>query len=256
MIDLLLNLTSRDIRQKYQESVIGAAWSILVPLIVLGIYTVIFSTLFHARWEGRPVVNKADYAVLLFIGLITYGIFAETISRAPTVILQQPNFVKKVVFPLEVLPGVVVLSSLYNAGMASVALFAFLCLSSFGLHIQALMFPLILIPYLAFLYGLALIFSSLGIFLRDFDQFAALLARVTIYLSPVLYPSTIFPEPYRSMMKVSPMAVFIEQLRALIAFGQMPDWRQLGWATFWSILTLVIGCYWFGKTRKAFADVI
>lgn len=254
--DLLLSLAGRDFKLKYRESMLGAIWSVLVPLVMLGLYTAVFSTIFSARWGGQPVVNKADYAVILFIGLIVYGIFADTIARAPSVILSNPGFVKKVVFPLEVLPGVAMLSALYNAAMECVALLIFLCFSSFGFHVEALLFPIVLIPFLAMVYGLALIFSSLGVFIRDFDQFAGLLARVMMYLLPVLYPATIFPEPWRSLMEANPLAVFVEQMRGLVVFGQMPEWSQLGTASVWSLIILAIGCFWFQKTRKAFADVI
>lgn len=254
--DLLFNLAGRDFKLKYRESVLGAVWSVLVPLVMLGLYTAVFSTIFNARWGGHPVVDKADYAVILFIGLIVYGIFAETISRAPTIIMNHPGFVKKVVFPLEVLPGVVLLSTLYNAAMECVALIIFLCFSSFGFHAVSLLFPVVLIPFLAMVYGLALIFSSLGVFIRDFDQFAGLLARIMMYLMPVLYPASIFPEPWRSWMKANPMSVFIEQMRNIVVFGKLPTWVDLGWASLWAVGILMLGAFWFQKTRRAFADVI
>lgn len=255
-IDLLFNLAARDFKLKYRESVLGTVWAVLYPVVVLAVYTVVFSTIFSAHWGGKPVVNKVDYAVLLFIGLIVYTIFAETISRVPTVIVNNPGFVKKVVFPLEVLPAVVLLSTVYRAGMECVALFIFLCFSSFSFHIEALLLPVILIPFLIFVFGLALIFSSLGVFLRDFDQFSALLARLMMYMLPVLYPSTIFPVRLRTFIDANPMAVYIEQIRNLVIFGQMPDWAPLGWACVWSVVVLAIGSFWFQKTRKAFADVI
>lgn len=254
--DLLFSLAGRDFKLKYRESILGAVWSVLVPLVMLGLYTAIFSTIFSARWGGEPVVNKVDYAVILFIGLIVYGIFADTIARAPTVITTNPGFVKKVVFPLEVLPGVVILSALYNAAMECVALLMFLCFSSFGFHWEALLFPIVLIPFLTMVYGLALIFSSLGVFIRDFGQFAGLVARVMMYILPVLYPAKIFPEPWRSAMEGNPLAVFVEQMRALVLHGKLPEWSQLGVASVWSLVILAIGSFWFQKTRRAFADVI
>lgn len=255
-LDLLLNLAARDFKLRYRESVLGTIWAVLYPVVVLAVYTLVFSTIFSARWGGQPVVNKVDYAVLLFIGLIVYGIFAETVARAPTAILSNPGFVKKVVFPLEVLPGVVLLSTIYRAAMECVALFIFFCFSSFSFHIEALLFPLILAPFVVLVFGLALIFSSLGVFLRDFDQFAALLARLMMYMLPVLYPVTIFPQTVRTLIESNPMAVFIEQIRGLVIFGQMPEWKQFGIACMWSLLTLAIGSFWFQKTRKGFSDVI
>lgn len=255
-ISLLWSLAARDVNKRYKESIIGAAWGFIVPLIMLAIYTVIFSTIFNAKWGGTAIHNKADYAVLLFIGLIVFNIFAESIARAPTAILGNPNFVKKVVFPLEVLPPVVVLSSLYSAVVAMAAFLVFLFFSSFGLHWQIIALPIILLPFLALTLGVTYLFASLGVFLRDVDQFAALLARVLQYLTPVLYPSVIFPDNIGRWMRVSPLAIFVEQARALVVFGEWPDWIQYGWATACSFAMLAFGWWWFQRTRKAFADVI
>lgn len=253
---LLWSLAGRDIQKKYKESIIGAAWGVLVPLIMLAIYTIIFSAIFHAKWGGAPVANRADYAVLLFIGLIVYSIFAEAVARAPTAILSSPNLVKKVVFPLEVLPATVVLSSLYNAAVSGIALAVFLCFSSFGLRWQIIGLPILLAPLTLLTLGVTYLFASLGVFFRDVDQLAALLTRVLQYLTPVLYPSTVFPDSVGRWMRASPLAVFVEQTRALIAFGQWPDWVQYGWASAASVLIFALGWWWFQRTRGAFADVV
>lgn len=253
---LLWSLAGRDIKKKYKDSVVGAAWGFFVPLIMLGIYTVIFSTIFNAKWGGVEVRSKTDYAVLLFIGLIIYTIFAEAVTRAPTVIVSNPNFVKKVVFPLELLPGVVVLSSLYNGAIACVALLIFLCFSSFGLHWQLVAFPIILVPFVALTLGVSFLFASLGVFFRDVDQLAALITRVLQYLTPVLYPSVIFPDTIGRWMRLSPLAIFVEQSRALVLFGKWPEWSHYAWACGWSFLVLAFGWWWFERTRKGFADVL
>lgn len=253
---LLVSLTRRDIEKRYKDSVGGAAWGVFVPLVMLGIYTVIFSTIFGARWGGLEVGSRVDYAILLFIGLIVYTIFAEAITRAPSLILANPNLVKKVVFPLEVLPGVTVASCLYSAMMSSAALFVFLLFSSFGIHWEIIALPVLLVPFLMLTLGVVYLFAALGVFFRDIDQGAALLARVLQYLTPVLYPSTIFPDAIGSWMRLSPLAVFVEQIRALIAFGTWPEPSRYLWACAWSVLIFVIGWAFFRRTRKAFADVV
>jgi lipopolysaccharide transport system permease protein len=255
-IELMLSLTGRDIKKKYKDSLLGALWGVLVPLIMLAIYTVIFSTIFSAKWKGIEVHTKVDYAVLLFIGLIVYNFFAESLTRAPTAVLSNPNLVKKVVFPLEVLPPVVVLSSLYNAGVATVALAAFLAFSSFGLHWQIVLLPILVLPMLALTMGITYLFASLGVFFRDVDQIAGLLARVLQYLTPVLYPSIIFPDAIGKWMRLSPLAVYVEQTRALIVSGTLPDWGLYGWAVGWSVAIFFFGYWWFQRTRRAFADVV
>ena len=253
---LLISLASRDIEKRYKDSIVGAAWGFIVPLIMLAIYTAIFSSIFGAKWGGIPVKNHTDYAVLLFVGLIIYTIFAEAVTRAPTAILGNANLVKKVVFPLEVLPAVVVLSCLYNAMIASVALLIFLAFSSFGLHWQALGLPILLIPFAALTLGVVYLFASLGVFFRDVDQMAALIVRVLQYLTPVLYPSVIFPESIGVWMRLSPLAIYVEQIRALVVFGQWPLWPQFAWAVGCSFAMLGFGWWWFQRTRRAFADVV
>jgi lipopolysaccharide transport system permease protein len=253
---LLVSLTKRDIDKRYKHSIVGALWGLLVPLVMLAIYTAIFSTIFGAKWGGVQVRNHSDYAVLLFVGLIVFTMFAEAIARAPTAILANPNLVKKVVFPLEVLPIVVVLSCAYSALIACIPLLLFIAFSSFGLHWQILGFPLLLVPFAALTLGVVYIFSSLGVFFRDVDQAAALLARILQYLTPVLYPSSIFPDAIGSWMRLSPLAIYVEQIRALVVFGQWPDWGRFAWATTFSMATLWFGWWWFRRTKGAFADVV
>lgn len=255
-IELLLSLTGRDIKKKYKDSMLGALWGVLVPLIMLAIYTVIFSTIFSAQWKGVQVHSKVDYAVLLFIGLIVYNFFAESLTRAPTAVLHNPNLVKKVVFPLEVLPPIVVLSSLYNAGVAAIALTFFILFSSFTFHWQLLLLPILVAPLVILTTGVTYLFSSLGVFFRDVDQFATLLARVLQYLTPVLYPSIIFPDTIGQWMRLSPLAIYVEQIRALIVTGTLPRWDLYAWAVSWSLLTFFVGYWWFQRTRRAFADVV
>ncbi|MDR6095867.1 ABC transporter permease [Stenotrophomonas sp. SORGH_AS_0321] len=255
-LELMLSLTGRDIQKKYKDSVLGALWGVLVPLIMLAIYTVIFSAIFNAKWKGIEVHSKADYAVLLFIGLIVYNIFAESLARAPSAVLGSPNLVKKVVFPLEVLPAVVVMSSLYNAGVACVALVVFLVFSSFGLHWQIVLLPILIVPMIALTLGVTYLFASLGVFFRDIDQLAGLLARILQYLTPVLYPSIIFPDTVGQWMRLSPLAIYVEQIRALIVAGTLPDWGSYLWAVCWSGAILWLGYWWFQRTRRAFADVV
>lgn len=254
--DLLISLTRRDIDRRYKDSLIGSLWSLIIPFVLLAIYTVIFSTIFQAKWAGMEVSGKVDYAVILFVGLIVYNIFAEAITRAPSCITSQPNFVKKVVFPLELLPGVAVLSALYNGMTSGLALLVVLAFSSFGLNWHLLLFPVILLPMLLLTTGVSLFFASLGVYLKDTDQFASMFARVLQYLTPVLYPSTLFPGMLGELMRASPLAVQVEQLRALIVFGQLPEILPYLYSTGLSVLVFAGGSWWFQRTRKGFSDVL
>ena len=159
-------------------------------------------------------------------------------------------------FPLELLPGVVVLNALYNGMMSGLALVIVLAFSSFGLSWHLLLFPIILLPMLALTAGVCLVFASLGVYLKDTEQFAAMFARVFQYLTPVLYPSAIFPGVVGKVMRLSPLAVQVEQMRALIVFGELPALYPYLYSTGMSLLVFAAGVWWFNRTRRGFADVL
>lgn len=255
-LNLLVALSRHDIRLKYKGSVLGAIWGFIVPIVMLSVYTLIFSHIFKAKWAGIPTSGTVDYAVLLFIGLIVYQVFAEAVNRAPATIVQNANFVKKVVFPLHVLPVVPMASACYNA-LVSLASFAvFLAISSFGLHWQIVLLPVLVIPLLALTTGVCWVAAAFGVYLRDTDQFVQLLTRILQYCSPVLYPAMIFPPPVTNAIRLSPLALQIEQIRDLVVVGRLPELSGWIYSTTVSTAVLVGGYLLFQRLQKGFADAI
>lgn len=245
----------REVLGRYRGSALGLLWSFFNPLFMLAVYTFVFSEIFKARWSAGSE-SKIEFALVLFAGLIIYNLFAECINRAPGLILFNVNYVKKVVFPLEILPFVGLLSALYHS-LISLLVWLMAYMVFFGLpHPSTLYLPLILIPYLLFIMGLGWGLASLGVYLRDVSQFIGILTTVLMFLSPIFYPAAALPEHYRHLLYLNPLTPVIEQTRDVLFWGNLPDFAGL--SVYWCATALIawIGFAWFQKTRKGFADVL
>lgn len=252
---LILAMTKREVIGRYRGSVMGILWSFFNPLFMLAVYTFVFSMIFKARWNTGSD-SKTEFALILFAGLIVYNVFAECANRAPNTILANVNYVKKVVFPLEILPWVTLGSVLFHAAISTIVwLIAYLVF--FGIpHSTALLFPFAIIPLLLFTMGISWALASLGVYLRDVSQIVVIVTTVLMFLSPIFYPITAIPERIRPILLLNPLAPSIEQARDLLFFGKMPS-LQL-WAVSLIVASIVawLGFAWFQKTRKGFADVL
>lgn len=252
---LIVQMTRREIVARYQGSVMGMLWSLITPIFMLTIYTFVFSVVFKARW-GDTGVGQGEFAIVLFAGLIVHGFFAEMLGRAPLLVLGNANYVKKVVFPLEILPFVQLLSAGFNA-LVSLAILLVAQVIIMG-HIPwtALWTPVVLFPLLVLTLAVGWVLASLGVFLRDVAQTMGLLTTVLLFLSPVFFPVESLPEFVRPWMHANPLTFMIEQLRDVLIFGRQPHW--LGWLIYlilaWA--AAAVGVFWFQKTRKGFADVL
>ncbi|EER61943.1 ABC-2 type transporter [Acidovorax delafieldii 2AN] len=253
--DLINASTKREVLGRYRGSSLGLLWSFFNPVFMLIIYTFVFSVVFKARWSGGGE-SKTEFALVLFSGLIVFNLFSECINRAPGLILSNVNYVKKVVFPLEILPFVAFLSALFHAAIS-------LCvwLSAYVIFIGTppitiFYLPLILIPFVMFIMGISWVLTSLGVYLRDAGQFVGILTAVLMFLSPVFYPITSLPESYRYLLYFNPLTLVIEQFRAVLYFGKAPYFSLL--AVYWvaTFFAAWLGFAWFQKTRKGFADVL
>lgn len=245
----------REVLGRYRGSFLGLLWSFLNPLFMLSVFTFVFSVIFQARWAvGNG--SKSEFALVLFAGLLVFNLFAECINRAPSLIISNVNYVKKVVFPLEILPFVNLISGLFHTLISfSVWLVAYMLFIGIP-HITVLLLPLVLLPFCLFLIGLSWALASLGIFLRDTTQFIGLITTALMFLSPIFYPATAFPEDYRYILYLNPLTTVVEQTRDVLFWGKVPEFFLLG--IYW-IITLCIawlGFAWFQKTRKGFADVL
>lgn len=252
---LIYALIKREVVGRYQGSILGILWSFINPVFMLAVYTFIFSVVFKARWSSGSD-SKTEFALVLFAGLIVFNFFSECVNRAPGLILSNANFVKKVVFPLEILPWVSIGSALFHGAISLTAwLLAYIFI--FGApHATVLLMPLVILPLLLFTIGITWILASLGVFLRDVAQFIGLATTVLMFLSPIFYPVTALPDHYQHLLFINPMTPAIEQTRAFLYWGVTPNWQMTISYLVTSSATAWLGFAWFQKTRKGFADVI
>lgn len=245
----------REVLGRYRGSALGLLWSFFNPLFMLAVYTFVFSEVFKARW-GQGSDSKTEFALVLFAGLIVFNLFAECINRAPGLILSNPNYVKKVVFPLEILPFVGLLSAFYHT-LISVGVWLAAYLVLFGVpHATVLLLPLIMLPFALFIIGLSWALASLGVFLRDVSQIIGVVTSVLMFMSPIFYPVSALPENYRHILYLNPLTPVIEMTRDVLYWGKLPDFTLLG--IYWLAASVIawLGFAWFQKTRKGFADVL
>lgn len=252
---LIKGLTQREVIGRYRGSTLGILWSFFNPVFMLLVYTFVFSVVFKARWHAGSD-SKTEFALILFAGLITFNLFAECINRAPNLVLTNANYVKKVVFPLEVLPWVVLFSSLFHMAISLLVwLTAYTVL--FGVpHASILLLPFVLLPLALLVMGLSWFLAALGVYVRDVGQFIGILTTVLMFMSPVLYPVTALPEEYQDYLLFNPLTPAIEQARKILYWGDSPDWWLLGAYTAIAAVISWLGFAWFQKTRKGFADVL
>jgi lipopolysaccharide transport system permease protein len=256
---LILQMGKRDVVGRYKGSLMGLLWSFLNPLLMLAVYTFFFAVVFKSRWgvvPGGGEESKTLFAVILFVGMIVHGLFAEVLNRAPTLILSNANYVKKVVFPLEILPVISMVSALFHAVVSfGVLLIVFIIFNGF-LHWTILFVPIIILPYVIFTLGAAWILASLGVYARDVGQTIGLVMTVMLFLSPVFYPISALPPEFQPVILANPLTFIIEQVRAVTIWGQLPNWSGLFKYTIAATLVAWVGFVWFQKTRKGFADVL
>ena len=253
---LILQMTKREVLGRYKGSTMGLAWSFFNPVFMLTVYTFVFSEIFKSRWAGIAGDNsKTQFALLLFIGMIILSLFSEVINRAPGLIVSNANYVKKVIFPLEILPVISMGASLFHSLVSlGVLLSAFVIFNGY-LHWTVVFMPLVLLPLVILSTGLAWMLASLGVFLRDVGQTIGIITTVLMFLSPVFYPVSAVPERFRPFIMANPLTFIIEQARAVM-WGQLPYWFGLGIYTLAATGIAWAGYAWFQKTRKGFADVL
>ena len=248
-------LAKREVLGRYRGSALGLLWSFFNPLFMLVVYTFVFSVVFKARWSGGSE-SKTEFALVLFAGLMVFNLFAECVNRAPGLILGNANYVKKVVFPLEILPIVTLGAAGFHL-LVSLAVWLLFYMIFFSVpHLTTLLLPLVLLPLVLFTLGVSWMLASLGVYLRDVGQIVGILTTALLFLSPIFYPVSALPEKYQTFLHLNPLTPVIEQTRQVLVWGNLPD------ITFWlatlgvGALVAWLGFAWFQKTRKGFADVL
>ena len=252
---LIAALIKREVIGRYRGSFMGILWSFFNPIVMLSIYTFVFSFIFNSRWAGAGD-SKSEFALILFAGLMVFNLFSECVTRAPNLIISNANYVKKVVFPLEILPCVIVGASLFHALVSPIV-----WTSAYGIvfglpPITMLYLPVVIAPLLLIILGLSWGLASLGVYMRDVAHFIGLVTSGLMFLAPIFYPATAVPEEYRGLLQLNPLTAAVENVRSVLFFGQQPDWQVLGIYSVVGIIIACLGFAFFQKTRKGFADVL
>ena len=252
---LIRRLTRRQIESRYKGSVLGVLWAFIVPLMMLAVFTFVFSVVFKIRW-GVDVEGRGQFALVLFSGLIVFNLFAHCVTQAPTMLLQNTNLIKKVVFPLEILPWIVLAEGIFNAVISYLVFFA-VYFPVLGIPpATTFLLPFILIPLSVFLLGAIWFLASTGVYVRDLSQGIGVVATMFMFLSPVFYPLAEVPPKFRVILYMSPLTLVIRDVRNAVFWADMPHWGfwfaslAVAWAVAW------FGFVWFMKTKKGFADVV
>lgn len=252
---LIGQFVKREIAIRYRGSYLGLLWSFITPFCMLVVYTFVFSVVFQARW-GDGDGGKAAFALLLFAGITTFNILSEVLLKAPYVVIGNANYVKKVVFPLEILPVVTLGAALVNAGISLLILLVGVFFVQGAVHWTAVFVPVVLMPLLLFSLGFGWLLASLGVFLRDIGHIIGLGVQALMFLSPIFYPISAIPAELQIIYYINPLSYVVEDMRRIVVNGQLPSWEWLLLGTAVGLVVAVLGYNWFQKTRGGFADVM
>lgn len=254
--DLIWRLTERDVMGRYRGSLLGWAWSLINPLLMLAVYTFVFSAIFKARWSGLEQLGSWGFAINLFAGLVVFNLFAECATKAPSLILANTNYVTKVVFPLEVLGAVNVGAAGFHALTSLVVLVIFELIALGRVPLTLLWLPLVWLPLLLGCLALSWFLSAVGVFLRDVGQVINVLVSMLMFLSAVFYPASALPAGIQPLLGLNPLIRIIEQTRRVAVQGLPPSFSYLFLGTLLALAVCELSYRFFQKSRRAFADVL
>lgn len=252
---LIFDLTRRDVAGRYKGAVVGSLWAFITPLLMLGVYSFVFGYIFKSRWSENEA-GHVNFSIVLFVGLIFSNMLSDCLTRGSGLVISNANYVKKVVFPLEVLPWVAVGNTLFHAFVSCVVLLLVMLAAGTPIAITAVLAPLLFVVFLPLLAGVVWLLAALGVFFRDLQQFMMVMANALTFLAPVFYPRTMLPEQYRWLLSLNPLSFIVETARNLVLWGVLPDWTALLGYVLVSVLVSWGGWSFFQLTRRGFADVI
>lgn len=254
--DLLKGLIIREVIGRYRGSVMGLLWSFFNPILMLAVYTFVFSYVFEARWSSSSDGSKTEFALVLFAGLMVFNMFAECCNRAPLVITSNVGYVKRVIFPLEILPIISLGSSLFHLAVNFLVWLVFYTVFVGIPPLSSALLPIVVSPLILMTLGFSWIIASLGVYLRDVAQVVGVVTLVLMYLSPIFYPVSMMPEQYRVFMGLSPLTQTVEQARDVMMWGKGLNWSSWCISMLVGVMAAWLGFAWFQKTRRGFADVL
>lgn len=255
---LIAQMSQRDIMARYRGSALGITWSLITPLLMLAVYTLVFSQIFQSRWQtgGSEPTSPFTFAINLFAGLITFTLFADCANRAPTLVVDNPSYVKKVIFPIHILAAINTASALFQASTSLCVLLAFELISYGRLPATLILLPLVWLPLVLGCLALSWVLSALGVYLRDIGQVISVGVSMLMFLSAVFYPASALPESLQPLLVFNPLIGFLEQTRRVAVAGLMPDWSWLLSALIIGLICCELSYRGFRKASRGFADVL
>lgn len=253
---LVAQLVKRDVVGRYRGSILGLVWSFLHPLFMLLVYLFVFGVVFRIKWDIDPQTGDKEFGVILFSGLILHALLAECLVRSPGIIVTNTQFVKKVVFPLQVFSLMIASTAFFHFCIGFLLLFVFNTLAHGTVHATTLLAPVVVMPLVFLALGVSWFLASIGVFVRDVGQITGILVTVLLFLCPIFYPLEAVPEQVRWLLYLNPLTFIVEQFRAIVIFGRFPEWGRL--VIYYGIALVIMraGYLWFLRTRRAFADVL
>lgn len=253
---LIVQLTRRAITGRYRGSVAGVGWSLVIPILMLLVYTFVFGFVFKMRFNEETGGSNLGFAAFLFSGIVVHGFMAECLNRAPGLVTGNAQYVKKIVFPLECLVWVAIFTALFQTAISIAILSLFLLMTQGVVYWTALLAPVVLLPLMIMASGAIWIIGALSVYMRDFAQLMGVLTTLMLFLGPVFYPLSVIPAPARYLFYLNPITAIIEQMRRIMLDGVPPDWIVLGVYTVCALAVAKIGLMLFNRMRGGFADVL
>lgn len=253
---LIIQLTRREVAARYRGSIFGLAWSFLNPLLMLVVYTFVFSVVFKARWGSDPNESPAQFGLVLFAGMIVFNLFAEILTRAPALVVSNANYVKRIVFPLEILPLVVLGSALFHSLVSLGVLVLVQLVLNHSVPWTIVLLPFVFLPLLVLSLGIGWFLAALGVYVRDISQMIGVLITVLMFFSAVFYPLSALPQRYQRFLALNPLVWIISESRQVLIYGLPPNWAVLGGLLLFAFVVAFFGFWWFQKSRNGFADVL
>jgi len=254
LIFLFKQLLGRELASRYRTTALGSIWLVLQPLLMLGVYTLVFSGIFKVKWTGAATTS--GFALVLFAGLIVFTFFSDVLVTAPSLISSQPNYVKKVVFPVGILAVVRVAAAYVTALVGLAILIVAQCVSGAWPNGWVIVSPIILAELIPMLLGIAWLMSALGVYLRDIAQFTGIISSVMLFVSPIFFPPTAIPEQLRALVDFNPLVLPMGALRAVTVQGQAPEWAGLATHFLVSCAFAWMGYFVFRRLSRGFSDVL
>lgn len=254
---LIRRLVAQEVQRRYRGTFLGLLWAFAIPLATLTVYTFAFAVVLRVRWSpGADASNPYEFPLVLLAGLIPFNVFAEVVTRAPGLVLAVPNYVKKVIFPLEVLAPVAVGHALVNSLIGLIVLLLGELVLRGSVPWTLVFLPLLYLPLTLLCLGLAWGLSSIGVFVRDVSAFITVVVQLLMFMTPIFYPLATVPERYRAWLLLNPLTGVVEGFRDVVLWGRAPRWDAWAISLLTGAIVAAAGYAWFQRTKRGFVDVL